>query len=157
MEYLVFAQTPEPTVPVASLLQNARRYFGMSVNVLEATGLGFDGSRTDGSRVLVELENPKRGYTARFELEARLKSDADLALAREAEARSRAAGMANLAERCPCVWAIVPAPNTGEVAKAEFCAAVASTALGPVMPRDAASLFGVRGALERAEQAARRV
>lgn len=148
----MFAQAPEPRVPLATLLQNAKRYFGASVEVLgEASGDPNAPSTT--SRVLLRVESSKHGYDTRFELTARYASAADLAAAREAETRARAGGMAALAERCPCVWEVTPASNATPAAKYEFCAILASTALGPVMPRDASALFGVRGALERASRA----
>jgi hypothetical protein len=152
MEFLVFAQTPEPRVPLVTLLQNAQRYFGASVEVLSETRLEPNLPQSS-SRVLVEVESSKLGGETRFELTARYATAADLAAAREAEAIGRAGGMAALAERCPCVWEVTPAANARGPAKYEFCAILASTALGPVMPRDASALFGVRGALERSSRA----
>jgi len=75
----------------------------------------------------------------------------DLSDAREAEARGQAAGMASLAERCARVWEISPAENANAsdaacVALAGICASVA---LGPVLPPDRSTLFGVRGARQR--------
>jgi hypothetical protein len=154
MEYLVFAQEKHARVPLATLLSNARSYFGWSVTVLDEQGVPADGSPALSSRVLLELENSQRGGAARFEIAARPVSAADQLAAREAEAKSQAAGMANLAERCPTVWELTPAPPGPQAATYEMCAILASAALGPVMPRDGSSLFGVRGALERARRAA---
>lgn len=155
MEYLVFAQEKHARLPLATLLNNARNYFGWSVNVLDEQGVAADGSPVLESRVLLELEHNQGGAPARFEVAARAVSPADHLAAREAEERSQAAGMANLAERCGIVWELTPAAGPREAASYEMCAVLASTALGPVMPRDRSSLFGVRGALDRARRAAR--
>jgi hypothetical protein len=150
MRYLIFAQEKHARLPLPQLLQNARRYFSMSIDVLGEDG--FDPRQADPaeSRVLLEVSNPKRPYTARFEIRARHCGDSDLERARDAEARGNASGMAELAQRCPCVWELTPAAGANELAMFELCAVLASTALGPVLPPDGSTLFGVRGALERA-------
>ena len=153
MDYLVFAQEKQARVPLARLLQNARNYFGLSVTVLDEQGVPADGTAALSSRVLLELENTQRGYRARFEVAARAALAADQVAARSAEEASRAGGMADLAQRCGVVWELTPAPLAPQPAVYDMCALLASTALGPVMPRDASALFGVRGALERARRA----
>ena len=153
MEYLVFSQEKTPRLPLVRLLQNAKNYFGLSVTVLGEEGVSERGEVAEASRVLLELENPKHGYTARFEISARYASVQDQSAAREAESAGRAAGMADLARRCPTVWEVTAAPLAPELSTFELCAVLASTALGPVLPRDASTLFGVRGALERAKRA----
>jgi hypothetical protein len=60
--------------------------------------------------------------------------------------------MAQLAARCVALWVITP---TGEVtgsAELQLSALLASVALGPVLPSDVSTLYGVRGAMERAEK-----
>ncbi len=149
----MFAQEKHARLPLATLLNNARNYFGWSVTVLDEQGVPADGSPVLQSSVVLELEHGKRGDRARFDIAARAVDPRDLLAARDAEAKSQAAGMANLAERCRIVWEVTPAPHTPQAATYEMCAVLASAALGPVMPRDCSTLFGVRGALERARRA----
>ena len=75
----------------------------------------------------------------------------DLSNARDAEARGRAGGMGALAERCQSVWEVrdVAGAEADPAALLTLCAICASVALGPILPTDHATLFGVRGAIER--------
>lgn len=133
MGLLVFAQRTEPKVDLAGLVRNATRYFDASLEVLEEVG----------PRVRVRL------LDACFELEARAATEGDLSRARAAEERGKAAGMADLAARCPTAWEI--SSEGPEVALHVLCAIAASVALGPVLPPDDSTLYGVRGAMSRVE------
>jgi hypothetical protein len=84
-------------------------------------------------------------------LRARDVTHDDLEHARGAEARGKAAGMSALAERCPQIWEIGVDERSapGEAALLAMSGICASVALGPVLPPDHATLFGVRGAMER--------
>lgn len=137
MPFLIFAQAPEPRVDPAALVRNATRHFRADVEILE--------ERAGTLRL-------KLG-DASFALHARVRSDADLERARRAETRGRAAGMADLAARCPTVWEVEPEPGAAERAFHQLCAVLAITALGPVLPPDDSTLYGVRGAMERAQKA----
>jgi hypothetical protein len=57
--------------------------------------------------------------------------------------------MATLAARCPTVWLIDECEPRSQAALLNLCAILASVALGPVLPDDDSTLFGVRGAMER--------
>lgn len=135
--FLVFAQQAEPRVDLAGLVRNATRHFRAELEVLEERD-GTARIRLDGSA---------------FTLRARPRTDADLERARVAEARGRAAGMADLAARCPTLWEVEPEPDSPELRLHLLCAVLASTALGPVLPPDGSTLYGVRGAMERAQKA----
>jgi hypothetical protein len=89
-----------------------------------------------------------------FRITARDTSKDDIMNARDAEARGRAAGMAALAEKCSQLWTIEAGGSEvpSEAAYLTLAAVCASVALGPVMPPDAATLFGVRGAIERRDK-----
>ncbi|MCE7891068.1 MAG: hypothetical protein DYH12_15455 [Sorangiineae bacterium PRO1] len=137
VSFLIFAQAPEPRVDPAALVRNATRHFRADVEILE------EGAGT----LRLKLGD------ASFALHARPRSEADLQRARQAETRGRAAGMADLAARCPTVWEVEPEPGTAEGALHRLCAVLAITALGPVLPPDDSTLYGVRGALERAQKA----
>jgi|RhiMethySRZTD1v2_1073278.scaffolds.fasta_scaffold07001_9 hypothetical protein len=141
MIHRVFTQTPTPGADLAAFERNAERFFAASLRSLPAP---------QGANKL--LLTSRRGVEGSFTLRQRPRSPEDMELARDAEAAGRAAGMAALAERCQNVWLIEPEPGTPEAATLLLCAIVASAALGPVLPPDAASLYGVRGAMERRER-----
>jgi len=61
--------------------------------------------------------------------------------------------MSLLAARCPAIWDIEPEAEVTDTAELQLSALLASVALGPVMPSDQSTLYGVRGAMERAEKA----
>lgn len=152
MRYVVFAQAQEPRVDLRGLIQNARRYFEATLEVLAEHGFEPGRPMPEQTRAELRLESSKHGYSASFNIIARHTTAADLAAAHSAEIRGRAAGMASLAERCAFIWDVEPEPGAPEVATLNLCALLASAALGPVMPDDASTLFGVRGAMERVER-----
>jgi hypothetical protein len=142
--YVVFCQGE--AVDTELLERQAARLF--------RTTLRFSGA--DGvTRVHLACARP--AADGHFQIAVRASTAADLEAARKAEQRGRAAGMSALAERCPFLWEIraVEDAEPAEPASAALlllCAICASVALGPVLPPDGATLFGVRGALERAER-----
>jgi hypothetical protein len=144
MIHLVFAQALGPSVDTASLAANAQRYFKATLKSLPAPESASETTR-------LELEGP-HGVSGTFAIVQRPRTPADLARARIAEERGRAAGMAGLAERCPFVWQVEPEAGVDLTATLMLCAIIASAALGPVLPPDDSTLFGVRGAMERVER-----
>lgn len=87
---------------------------------------------------------------ARFEARVRPTTADDFRDADRAELAGRAGGMATLARRCRFVWEL--ADDGGSATFHELCATIAAVALGPILPADGATLYGVRGARERAER-----
>lgn len=87
---------------------------------------------------------------ARFSLDQRANDEATLVLARAAETRGSAFGMAQLAERCPWLWHVASTGVLDSRLTWLFCAVLAAWGLGPVLPPDGSTLFGVRGARLRA-------
>jgi hypothetical protein len=150
MGYVVFAQLPEHVIDLAGIVHSARRFFEASVEVVSASGITEAEPRPTTATLV--LTSAHRGYSGSFRVTAREASGSDLALAHEAEIRGRAAGMATLAERCPTIWVVEAAGEQSAPAALNLCALLASVALGPVMPSDASTLFGVRGAMERLEK-----
>ncbi|MBK7578777.1 MAG: hypothetical protein IPI67_01110 [Myxococcales bacterium] len=150
MHFVVFAQRDEPRVDLAGIVKNARQHFGASIEVLSERGFQ-PGEPAVETEVKLELSRPDRGILGRFTLLARLRTDTDLARARRAEIAGRAAGMAELCTRCTTVWVIHPEPESSELALHTLCAILASTALGPVLPPDDSTLYGVRGAMQRVD------
>jgi hypothetical protein len=145
MKYLVFAQALVPNVDTEALARNAERYFRATLSTLPQP------DNPPSEAVRVELKSP-RGVQGIFVIQARPRSPADLANAEAAELRGRAAGMAALAGRCRFVWSVEPEAGVEQTATLMLCAILASVALGPVLPPDGSTLFGVRGAMERVER-----
>lgn len=129
------------------ILRATRRYFEASLDVQarrEAEG-------TRGERLELELTSERHGYRGRFAITTRRTSEHDLADARQAEQLGKAAGMSRLAERCPTLWEVEPVAEDSELARLHLCGILASVALGPVLPDDGSTLYGVRGAMERVQ------
>ncbi|MES1173973.1 MAG: hypothetical protein ABUL62_06555 [Myxococcales bacterium] len=141
----IFAQRAELSLDLPELLRATRTYFDATLDVLSQAA----GTHDVGDRVEVELRSTQHGYVGRFSIRARRTSEHDLADARDAEQRGRAAGMAALAERCPSIWEVEPLAEDSELARLNLCGILASVALGPVLPDDCATLYGVRGSMER--------
>lgn len=141
MGYLVFSQAQQPSIPVAEASTRAQRLFDSQIS---------SDSPPEASDLKLRLSCPKRSIHGEFHLRVRATEPADLDQARHAEARGRAAGMATLAARCKYVWYF---DETDAAADSLLCAILASVALGPVLPPEHDTLFGVRGALERCERA----
>jgi hypothetical protein len=139
----VFSQQPDLTAALPKLLQHARRFFAAEVEVLA--------SQPDVRLRLDSARYPGRGT---FRIATRPTTDDDRFAAEAAEARGRAGGMALLAARCPAVWVVTPESDVTGTAELQLTALLASVALGPVLPPDQSTLYGVRGAMERAEKAA---
>ena len=140
VSYLVFAQADQPQVDVQKLADHARKFFRCSIQTTDAKGaIALD----------IALQS---GVTARATLRARKASRDDHHAAREAEARGQVSGMGALADKCGWVWQVDFDDGAPQAAVFTACAALASVALGPVLPPDHSSLFGVRGAMERSAQ-----
>ncbi len=138
MTYRVFAQTA--LLDPALLVRQATRFFEGALEVLEQPNL-------DALRL--RIASVRRGYSGEFLVQTRLKRAEDDDAAARAEQTGRAGGMAALAGRCTHVWTIDCAAE--DAALFNLCAILASIALGPVLPPDESTLFGVRGAMQRVE------
>lgn len=141
----IFAQRAELTFDLPELLRATRNYFDATLDVLSRA----EGAGSPGDRVEVELRSAQHGYSGRFSIRSRRTTEHDLADARDAEERGRAAGMAGLAQRCPTIWEVEPLAEDSELARLNLCGILAAVALGPVLPDDGATLYGVRGSMER--------
>lgn len=143
---LVFSQTPGGHIDAAALLRNAKRFFNLEMEVMRAQPSGDRCSRLE-----LRIDGDQD-----FLVENREKQGEDLERANLAEQRGKAAGMAGLAARCQHVWELRGLAADGEAANARASlmlqALLASVALGPVLPPDTSTLYGVRGARERADE-----
>jgi len=147
----VFSQQPDLVAALPKLLAHARRFFAAELDVLSASAA----ERPDLAHAVVSLRLESARYpgSGSFRLESRPATDADREAATAAEARGKAGGMALLAGRCPVLWIITPQTDASGSAELQLSALLASVALGPVLPSDESTLYGVRGAMERAERA----
>jgi hypothetical protein len=143
--YLVFSQDQSRLPDVDRLAAQAAKFFGSQLELVERTG----------SRVRVKLVSSRPAFAEELTIDAREVTREDLSNARDAEAKGRAAGMGTLAERCKVAWEVRPgsAQRQDPAALLTLCAVCASVALGPIMPPDHSTLFGVRGAIERRDAA----
>jgi hypothetical protein len=138
--YRVFSQ--ETAAPdTERLVGHASRFFAAKLDLLE---------RSPGL-LRVRLSSAKPAFDSELTLRVRDVTREDVQDARDAEARGRAAGMSALAEKCTRIWEIEPAHGFEPALAAcvSMSGICASIALGPVLPPDHSTLFGVRGALER--------
>ncbi|HEY8943609.1 MAG TPA: hypothetical protein VIM73_05075 [Polyangiaceae bacterium] len=153
MIYRVFAQAQNGRVNLAQLVQNARMHFEASVEVLQQEGLVEDATEalTSEARpwVRLRLSSVRRGFSAILRVTCRSATSEDWEGAQRAERNGRAAGMGLLAARCGAVWDVEPEGEPSVPALLNLCALLASVALGPVLPPDEETLFGIRGAMER--------
>ena len=143
MTYVVFSQE-RGSLPHEKLATHAGRFFSATLDLLAQ----------EEDAITVRLVVARPALHGEFRIASRPTTKDDLMSARDAEARGRAAGMAALAERCERVWTIdgVGSQAPSEAAYLTFAALCASVALGPVLPPDGATLFGVRGAIERRDR-----
>jgi len=144
----VFAQRTELTLDLPEVLRTARSYFDASLDIQSRSDPAADGR----DFVQVLLRSDKYGYEGLLSIRTRWTSEHDRADARDAEQRGQAAGMAGLAERCPTIWDVEPVAADSELARLNLCGILAAVALGPVLPDDGSTLYGVRGAMERVER-----
>jgi len=144
----IFAQRERLTLDLPELLRTARNYFEATLDVQAQSLPAPDGRE----RVEVLLRSDKHGYEGRLAIHTRWASEHDRADARDAEQRGQAAGMATLAARCPTIWDVEPVGDDSELARLNLCGILAAVALGPVLPDDGATLYGVRGAMERVDR-----
>ncbi|MEI9952139.1 MAG: hypothetical protein WDO74_24925 [Pseudomonadota bacterium] len=144
----IFAQRDELMLDLPELLRATRSYFDATLDVQARRDHAPDGR----DHVEVLLRSEKHGYEGRFSIHTRWASEHDRADARDAEQRGQAAGMATLAERCPTIWEVEPIADDSELARLNLCGILAAVALGPVLPDDGSTLYGVRGAMERVDR-----
>lgn len=148
MRYLVFSQAQKEPPQEAVLVQKARTFFQTDLHftqrwLREATPQEGD------FRVRVALP----GHSpVELSLTRRDAAEEDWCAAEEAERAGQATGMSTLARRCRVVWEI-PAIKDLDAEILTLCGVLAATELGPVMPPDRSTLYGVRGARLRAESA----
>jgi len=133
------------------VLAHARRFFAAEVDVLE----GSPSERPDlaVAELRLRFEGKRLNGRGTFRVTSRESTSDDRFAAEAAEARGNAGGMALLAARCPVVWEVSAEPGVSGSAELQLSALLASVALGPVLPADGSTLYGVRGAMERAEKA----
>lgn len=146
--YRVFTQSERGSFDPVKLVQHARRFFSSELELLDARG-----SAPEFSSLRLRLTSPERAALD-VQVTRRRTEPADLTAAERAEHNGRSAGMSLLAARCAHVWDVdVPGSDLETTRGALLlCGVLASVGLGPALPPDESGLFGVRGALERADK-----
>lgn len=152
MSAKVFSQQTDLVATLPKLLAHARRFFAAEVDVLSASEPTR--AELESAEVTLRFTGARYPGAGIFRVGSRVTSEDDRFAAEAAEARGRAGGMSLLAARCPVVWTVTSEGTASGSAELQLCALLASVALGPVMPEDESTLYGVRGAMERAEKAA---
>jgi hypothetical protein len=148
----VFSQLPDLVAALPQIMAHARRFFAAEVEVLGAAPP--ERPEPASSFVLLRLDKARYAGSGTFRITSRPATEADRADADRAEVLGRATGMAQLARRCPNLWTLEPEGEATGAAELQLSGLLASVALGPVLPIDGSTLYGVRGAMERAEKAA---
>jgi hypothetical protein len=145
MTYAVFSQEDAAAPPFEKLAASASRFFSAALELREKS--------TASISVRLIVSRPE--LTGDFRIVSRVTTDDDRERARTAESRGRAGGMALLAEKCRHLWTLEATGDAtaSEAAHLTLAAICASVALGPVLPPDGATLYGVRGAIERRDKA----
>jgi hypothetical protein len=152
MSCRVFSQQTDLVAALPKLLAHARRFFAAEIDVL--AGSAPDRPDVTSAQVRLRFDAHRYPCSGTFRLESRATTADDRFAAEAAEARGQAGGMASLAARCPVIWELAPESDATGTAELQLSALLASVALGPVLPEDGSTLYGVRGAMERAEKAA---
>jgi hypothetical protein len=152
MAVRVFSQQPDLVAALPKLLNHARRFFAAELDVLSASPPAR--SEPEHAEVTLRLSSARYPGAGTFKLVSRPSTNDDRFAAEAAETRGQATGMSLLAARCPVVWTVTGDGEISGSAELQLSALLASVALGPVLPEDGSTLYGVRGAMERAEKAA---
>ena len=148
MVYRVFSQaSPDDAAGEAKLVQTAHAHFRAALSVRTRH---FRGQPPAGPREQLTVTLEDRHGARDLTLERRPATEDDWRAADEAEVRGRAGGMARLARRCRWLWEVTPSDDPR--ATLTLCAILAAAELGPVLPPEGDTLYGVRGARERAER-----
>lgn len=146
MPYLVFSQQSLASIDAGQLTQNARRFFGAQFELRERREEGGVGE------VVMTVTGPNGTPGVAIHARVRPCQGGDYEAAERAERAGRAGGMAALARRCPSVWEVDVGASGRPSEALRLCAILASVLLGPIMPPEGDTLFGVKGARERAER-----
>jgi hypothetical protein len=150
MPVRIFSQAPSDRIDLAALVRHAGRFFEAKLEVIGQRELRSQDEGGPGHEVGLRIDSARRGFSEQYRVRSREANAEDYEAARRAEERGRATNMSLLAERCRYVWEVEPVAGTSSAAPLlNLCAVLASVALGPVLPEDESTLFGIRGAMER--------
>lgn len=143
MLYRIFTESPDGSFDAARLSRNAKVFFRVTLEVLEH----------EPRKLTLRLHPSATDDPVEIPLMAREVTKKDMKDVTDAERWGHAAGMGAIAARCRYLWEMTLPDDLPEAAALSLCAALASVALGPVLPPDKSTLFGVREAIERAREA----
>jgi hypothetical protein len=141
--YLVFSQGDDTRPDGATWDAQARRFFGARLTVRVGVSDG-------GARIAV---TPEGAPQSERNVRARRATEADYALACDAEVRMSGGGLGLLARRCPIVWEVEREADSDPDAL-RVAAVLASVLLGPIVDARGPEIFGVKTARQKLERAA---
>jgi hypothetical protein len=139
---LVFCQSRRSLADIGALVDRAQREASITLVVEDTVSAPFGDA--------LRLRATREGRGVRVTVVPRAAVADDLVLVRDVERRTSAAGLGDLAARCPIVLELSAEPDSERALVLEIAALVASVTLGPVLPAERDAIFGVRGARERA-------
>jgi hypothetical protein len=134
--YVVFSSSDDPRLDVSNWNTQAERFFASHLDHLGRTGPGE-------ARIFITPPRDEPG--GERVLSTRPRSDADMALAEEAERRAGGGGLVLLARRCRTVWLVRRDEEEDRLAL-RLAMILASVMLGPVLDARGPELFGVKTA-----------
>jgi hypothetical protein len=141
----VFAQRADLSIDIDAWNAHATRFFATRVGFAEVPPMGS----TMKTRFVVAPDGGTPGIRGAL---VRPRDAEDLALAEAADARAGATGLALLARRCPAVWLVERTSPVDRIAL-RFAAILASLVLGPILDTTDGTLFGVKTARRKFEEA----
>lgn len=143
--WIVFSQERDVRLDVTRLQTQAARFFAAKIGLTVDKRYEGELPLVDAARVVLAASDAA-GTRLCF---GRRAEPADVAAVEAAEAATRSYGLAQLAQRCPIVWSIVPSIDHDRVALA-LAAIFASLFLGPIVS-PGGEAFGVRTARMKLE------
>jgi hypothetical protein len=141
----VFAQHANLSIDIVAWNAHATRFFATRIGFAEVPPTGS----TTKARFVVAPDHGTPGIRGAF---VRPRDAEDLALAEAADARAGATGLALLARKCPVVWLVERTSPVDRIAL-RLAAILASLVLGPILDTTAGTLFGVKTARRKLEEA----
>lgn len=142
MRYRIFTPIAHADFEYVWLARNASLFFRSKIQLVER----------EPERLVVQFQGDFAKEPIELSLLGRSVKKQDRKDVIEAERLGQAAGMGSLASQCRLLWELAAPEDAPPAALLAFAAATASVALGPILPPDGLTLFGVRDAFAKAEQ-----
>jgi len=145
--YLVFCSLPQAQIDEPLVLSHGEKYFSASLSVVSQR------TQKSGKKATQELRiayKTRKGFEAAYTLISRPVTPADRKKIREAETNGQVPGLGRLAHDCPWVWQVEDGLEEIQPETIQFCALLATVALGPIVPPHLDTVLSVRTARDLA-------